>query len=102
MSDDAKITLDQLRHVAKLARIPLTENQEPVFLTQLESILDYFDVINKTDTSKVDPTYQVTGLKNITREDVVDEERMFTQKQALANAPHRQDGYFVVESFSKK
>jgi aspartyl-tRNA(Asn)/glutamyl-tRNA(Gln) amidotransferase subunit C len=99
---NTKITLEELRHVAKLARIPLTEDQEPIFLTQLESILEHFDIINKTDTSKVDPTYQVTGLKNVTREDVVDEKRIFTQKQALTNAPRQQDGYFVVESFSKK
>jgi len=99
---DTKITLEQLLHVAKLARITLEPGQETKYLSQLESILEYFDVINKTETANVLPTSQVTGLKNITREDSIDQDRMFTQKQALANAPRQHDGYFVVNSISKK
>jgi len=90
------ITLDQLKHIAKLARLNLTEEQEKKFLPQLESILESFATLSRVDTTKVKPTYQVTGLKNILREDVVDVKRMFTQEQALSNAPKSSNGYFVT------
>lgn len=48
------------------------------------------------DTSQTPPTHQVTGLENAWREDALDSDRMFTQEQALANAPTTHDGFFVV------
>lgn len=99
---DTKITQEELRHVAKLARLPLTEEQEAKYLPQLESILDYFDILKKTDTSKTEPTYQTTGLKNVTREDIIDKDRMFTQKQALSCAPKAHQGFFVTKATIKK
>ena len=96
------ITLDQLKHVAKISRLDLTEDQLEKFLPQVESVLEYFDVLNQTDTANIEPTYQVTGQKNILREDVVDTNRMFTQAQALANAPEQSNGYFVTKAVIKK
>ena len=96
------ITLEQLKRTAKLARLELTEAQEKKFLPQLESILEYFDVLNKAKTDGVEPTYQVTGLKNVFHDDVIDTSRMFTQEQALSNAPKKQDGYFVTAATIKK
>lgn len=55
--------------VAKLANLPLTSAEEKKFGKQLASILDYMEVLNKVDTSNVEPTSQVTGLKNVMRED---------------------------------
>lgn len=55
--------------VAKLANLPLTSAEEKKFGKQLSSILDYMEVLNKVDTSNVEPTSQVTGLKNVMRED---------------------------------
>jgi len=97
-----KITKDQLAQIAKLAKLNLPKNQKDQFLSQLESILEYFEILNKTNTKNVNPTYQVTGLKNILREDVIDTNRMFTQAEALANAPKQKNGYFVIKSISKK
>ena len=100
---DTKITLVELKHIAKLARLYLTETQEEVFLPQIESILEYFANLDKVNTNDTRPTYQVTGQKNILREDIVDTDRMFTQAQALSNAPRKYQGYFVTSpTISKK
>jgi len=102
MSVDTKLTLADLRHIAHLARLDLTAKQEEIFLPQLEAILDYFDILKEINTTSVDPTYQITGQKNILREDVIDTKRMFTQAQSLANAPQSKNGFFVTKSISKK
>ena len=52
--------------------------------------------LQSVNVEGVEPTFQVTGLENVMRDDVVDEKRMFTQEQALANAKQTHDGYFVV------
>ena len=96
------ITPDVVAKVAKLARIKIPAEKVDLFSSQLESILEHFDSLNKIDVSGVEPTYQVTGQKNKLREDVVDTKRMFTQQQALSNAPKSKDGYFVTEATIKK
>lgn len=66
-----KLTKDQVRHVAKLARLGLSEAEVEKFQTQLSGILDYVGQLNEVDTEGVEPTAQVTGLTNITRDDNV-------------------------------
>jgi aspartyl/glutamyl-tRNA(Asn/Gln) amidotransferase C subunit len=61
-----------------------------------EETLAVVEKLQTVDVGSVEPTFQVTGLENVTREDVVDEQRMFTQEQALANARAQHDGFFVV------
>ncbi len=60
-------------HVAKLANLPLKQGEEDKFAKQLAAILDYISQLQKVDTTKVQPTSQVTGLVNITRPDEVGE-----------------------------
>ena len=96
------ITLEVLKHIAKLARLEIPENLENQFLTQVESILEYFKILSQSNTQGVEPTYQVTGLTNVLRDDVIDTSRMFTQAESLANAPRSKNGYFVTTSVSKK
>jgi len=64
---------EQVRHIAKLARITLTDAEVKKFSGQLSGILDYMDILNEIDTKNVEPTLQVTGLKNVTRADEVKE-----------------------------
>ena len=96
------ITNDVISRVAKLARIDVSTENISTYSTQLEPILDHFASLDKINTDQVSPTYQVTGLKNIMRDDVIDTKRMFTQKQALSNAPKSKDGYFVTAATIKK
>ncbi len=63
------LTPEQVRHVAKLARLRLSEAEVEKFSTQLSSILDYVAILNEVDTEGVEPTSQVTGLENVTRAD---------------------------------
>lgn len=58
--------------------------------------LAVIDHLHELDVQGVEPTHQVTGLENVWREDVVREECMFTQQQALANAAQTHDGFVVV------
>lgn len=66
-----KLTKDQVKHVAKLARLGLSEADTSKFQTQLSGILDYVEQLNEVKTDGVEPTAQVTGLVNVVREDEV-------------------------------
>lgn len=85
-------------HLAKLTNLPITDEEVAKFSSQFEATLDTIEKLEELDTSKIEATPQVTDLQNIYREDEVDESRMFTQSQALANAKHVHNGYFVVEA----
>ncbi len=65
-----------VKHVAKLANLQLKPGEEEKFKKQFEETLKTIDVINELDTSDVDPTSQVTGLSNVTREDRIDKSRI--------------------------
>lgn len=65
------LTPEQVRHVAKLARLRLSDAEVEKFSGQLSAILDYVAILNEVDTEGVQPTSQVTGLENVTREDAV-------------------------------
>ena len=74
----------------------MNDKHADALLSAFEETLAVIDNLREVDVQKVEPTHQVTGLENITREDVVDSKRMFTQEEALANASKTHDGYFVV------
>jgi len=88
------ITRDDVRHVALLARLQLTEDEEVSLTAQLDQILGYFRVLDELDTASVDPTAHVTPMATPFREDVVtsvpDAERW------LANAPSASGKHFRV------
>ncbi|WP_322816055.1 Asp-tRNA(Asn)/Glu-tRNA(Gln) amidotransferase subunit GatC [Chloroflexus sp.] len=86
----------EVRHVARLARIALSDEEIALMQAQLSAILDYIEMLQEVDVSNVPPTAQVTGLTTVWRPDVVGE--MLTQEQALANAPDQQDGMFRVRA----
>lgn len=67
----ALLTKDEVKHIADLARIKLTTKEITKFQKQLTVILDYVESLGEVDTSKVEPTAQVTGLENVLREDKV-------------------------------
>lgn len=89
-----------VRHVAKLANLPLTPGEEKKYSEQLSKILDYVDQLSKVDTSKVEATYNVSPLpaggSNVMRPDEVGE--CLTQDEAISNAQNTKDGYIVTKS----
>lgn len=86
----------QVKHIAQLANIPITEEESLQLADDFTETLQVVDQLKKANVSKVEITHQVTGFKNVLREDVVKEEQSFSQKEALANAHKTHDGYFVV------
>ncbi len=83
-------------HIAKLANLPLTEEETKKFETQLSSILHYVEKLKNIDTKSVKPTSQITGLENVTREDKA--ENSLTQKEALSNTNKTHNGSFEVDA----
>jgi len=55
-----------VKHVAKLANLPLSQNEEEKYAKQLSKILDYMEKLNQADTLGVEPTFNVSGLSNVT------------------------------------
>ena len=65
------LTKDDVRHVAKLARLTLTEAEVEKFAQQFLGIFTYLDMLQEVNTDDVEPTAQVTGLTNVMGEDVL-------------------------------
>jgi len=66
-----KLTKDDVRHIAKLARLNLSDEELEKFSVQLSDILGYADELNEIDTDGVEPIAQITGLKNVSFKDEV-------------------------------
>lgn len=91
-----QITTAQVRHIAKLASIPITEEEEKSLRDAFRETLDVISELQAVDVKGVEPTNQVTGFENVLREDVVNEKHMLSQEDALKNAKKTHEGYFVV------
>jgi aspartyl-tRNA(Asn)/glutamyl-tRNA(Gln) amidotransferase subunit C len=89
-----KITKEEVRHVADLARLKFDENEEQLLTSQLNSILDYMEQLGKVDTTQIEPTFHAVARKNVFREDSV--APSFPQGLSLSNAPDRDRGFFRV------
>jgi aspartyl-tRNA(Asn)/glutamyl-tRNA(Gln) amidotransferase subunit C len=85
-----------VQHIATLSNLPVTDDQAKRLEQAFEETLAVVADLQTVDVTGVEPTFQVTGLENVLREDVVNEQKMFTQEQALANAKKTFDGFFVV------
>lgn len=85
---------DQVRKVANLARLELTSSEEEQFVTQLSSILDYFEQLSELDTSTVQPTTRAIDVVNVTRADHL---APFAERETiLEGAPDREGEFFKV------
>ena len=89
-----QISLDQVRHVAKLARLALREDQLAKYAPQLGAILQYIEQINKIDKSGVEPMAHALPLHNVFRDDVV--EPSLPLEEVLKNAPQTDGPFFKV------
>ncbi|MEK7730668.1 MAG: Asp-tRNA(Asn)/Glu-tRNA(Gln) amidotransferase subunit GatC [Planctomycetota bacterium] len=83
-----------VRHVARLARLKITDAEAALFASQLSKVLEYVEQLNEVDTRNVPPTAHALPVSNVFREDVV--RSSWTPDQALHNAPDRHDGFFRV------
>lgn len=88
------VTLKDVEHIAKLARLEFSEEEKQKFTHQLNDILAYVEQLNKLDTSKVEPLSHVIELSNVFRDDVV--KPGLTTEEALKNAPAKSKKFFKV------
>ncbi len=88
------LSKQQVEHVAKLARLNLTESEVELYTKQLSKILDYIDQLNEVNTEGIEPMTQPIPTVNVMREDIV--KKQFERKEVLSNAPHEEYGFFRV------
>ena len=91
---EKKIDQAQVRKVAKLSRLELTEAEVEEFTGQLSAILDYMEKMNELDTDNVEPLAHCLPISNVFRDDCV-KESLGTEK-TLGNAPQRDGEFFKV------
>ncbi len=91
---ESKISLEQVRHVARLARLELASAEEQSLQANMSEILTYIDQLNQLDTSMVPPTAQVGEAGTPMRDDVVTNRHL--PDEMLANAPAREGHFFKV------
>lgn len=89
-----KITPEEVRHVADLARLDIEPESIRKISDQVATILAYVDTLNEVDTTDVPPTSHAIALTNAFRADTPHEH--LSADRALANAPVRENGFFVV------
>jgi len=83
-----KLDKKQVTHIAKLARLKVSDTEAEKYAGQLSEILQYVEMLDEVKTENVEITAQVTGLKNATREDKVREAKEATTKELLACSPN--------------
>lgn len=91
-----RLTREDVKRIAELARLSLSEEELTKYEDELSRILDYVDQLNELDTTTVEATSQVTGIVNQWRGDVVDYE--FPREEMLASAIEKQEGHLNVKS----
>ncbi|MEA2098246.1 MAG: Asp-tRNA(Asn)/Glu-tRNA(Gln) amidotransferase subunit GatC [Patescibacteria group bacterium] len=96
MSKDKKISLEEVEHIAELARIKLTKEEKEEFSDELSDILGYIEQLQEVNTDGVEPVSQVTGLVNVLKEDIVKNCDEDSKKKIVENFPEEKDGYVKV------
>lgn len=88
----------EVQHIAKLARIGLSNEEILRFQKDLGSILEYFEILREIDASPITPTTDLLALHNITRQDAAKVRNAQESKRLLDMAPAVKDGYLKVKS----
>ena len=88
------ITVKDVEHVAKLARLELTDAEKEKFTKQLGDVLKYVEQMNEVDTTNVKPMAHAFDIVNVMREDEVVTE--VSREELLKNAPEEENGFFKV------
>lgn len=89
-----KITTNEVKHIATLSRLELTDEEIELMREQLDSILNFIDKLNEVDTTNIEPTSHVIELHNVLRDDVLSNQE--NTDSTLFNAPDRHESFFRV------
>ena len=96
MTENKKISLKEVEHIAELARIELTKEEREKFSDELSDVLGYVEQLQEVDTKKIKPVSQVTGLVNVVREDAAENFEEDGRKIMISNFPEGKDGCIKV------
>lgn len=91
----SKITSDDVRRVAALAKIAITDEESATLTKELDAILEFVRQLDSVDVVGLEPTYQVTGLTNVMRKDEIIDYGV-DREGLLQNVPHKKDGNIEV------
>ena len=92
------VTIEEVKKLAKLSHLKLSEQEAEKYQAELNAILGYVEQLQSVGIEGLEPTYQVSGNKNVVREDVVDQSLYQTTLQKLmSNAPGQIDGQLKVK-----
>ena len=92
----AKLSKDEVLHVAKLAKLDLTSQEIEKFSHQLSDVINYFGELNQVKTDDTEATSQTTGLENVYRKD--EKKNSLSQEEAVAGSDKIHNGYFKVKA----
>lgn len=92
----SRIDKEQVKHVAHLARLAISEEEAEMFTKHLDAIINYAEQLNELDTENVEPTTHVLDIKNVLRED--ESRKWLTQEDVMKNAPDSANGQIRVPS----
>jgi aspartyl-tRNA(Asn)/glutamyl-tRNA(Gln) amidotransferase subunit C len=90
------LTLDEVRRLAELAKLELTDEEAVKYQKELSEVLDYFAVLDGVSTEDLKPTTQVTGLANVMRKDTITQQ-VTNPAELLGLSPKIQDQYIQVK-----
>ncbi|RDV84024.1 Asp-tRNA(Asn)/Glu-tRNA(Gln) amidotransferase subunit GatC [Ammonifex thiophilus] len=88
------LSRSEVEHVAALARLELSEEEKELFAQQLREIIEYVNILQELPTDDVPPLVHVVPLKNVWREDEVEEH--LEVEEVLSRAPDREERFFRV------
>jgi aspartyl-tRNA(Asn)/glutamyl-tRNA(Gln) amidotransferase subunit C len=92
----ADLTRDDVLKLARLARLHLSDEEVEIFQREISEILGFVEQLQKADVDKYEPTFQVTGLKNVTRKDEIRDYGV-SPDDLLKNAPAKENGHIKVK-----
>ncbi len=91
-----KLSYEQVKHIAWLARLGLSETETEKFSVQLSNILENFEILKEVNTANVAPATQTIPLQNVFRGDKT--AKSYSQAEVLANAPKEEGNCFRVQA----
>ena len=88
------VSLDEVRHLAALSEIQLSDSELESLTTDIDNIVGYINQLDELDTDQVEPTFQLTGLQNVWRDDKI--EPQLSREKLLNRAPDTENNQVKV------
>lgn len=93
-----KLSRKDIKHIAKLANLPLSESEIKKFQEQLSEVIEYINKLNEVHTENIEPVSQLTELINVFEKDGAQNKRSLTQAEAVKNAKEKKNGFIKIKA----